>query len=465
MTALAARALPATAAQGWVADARYGPWLKFLLGLALVMTLTPDALDYTRLDLLNSMTSDDYGLVARVQWFPLFGIGALLVASRWRLAWALVQRMNPFLLLSLGWIFASILWSGYPDISLRRAIKIAGMGLVVFGFFLYDWTPMAPIRALRLSCAILIFASIVFVIVMPLHGVHQGYLEPNLKGAWRGVTTHKNALGILGALSAMLWAHAWASRDAPWTRCLAVLVATFVCLVGSRSTTGLVTAVFTGSLVAYLLAAPPWMRSLSFIGGAAAAVIGLLCTVFVFTGIPTPSEAIAAATGGVGKDAGFTGRDLIWGAVLEEVKKHPWIGTGYNAFWVSQDLSSPSADVIRTINFAPLQAHNGYLEILNELGVIGLFLLFGFLIYQFWQLARLYPLDRRVASFGIGYMVYDLLLNISEANFLRPTFAPSLVEWVVVIMTARTLLHHEWLAARPRGGAVSAGTAAVGGPR
>lgn len=445
MTALAARALPATAGSGWVDDDRYGFWLKLLLGVAFVITLTPDAFNYATLDQLGNMTGADYGFVARVQWFPLFGIGMMLIAMRWRLAWRLLGRMNPFLLLCMAWIFASILWSGYPDISLRRAIKIMGMGLVVFGFFLFAWTPMAPIRVLRTACAIMVFASVVFVVLMPQYGVHQGYYEVNLKGAWRGVTTHKNALGMLGAMSAMLWAHAWASRDVHWTRCAIVLAATMLCLLGSRSTTGLVTAVFAGSLVAYLLAAPPWMRSLGFIGGSVAAVVGLLCVVFVFTGIPTPSEAIAAATGGVGKDAGFTGRDLIWGAVLDEVKKHPWIGTGYNAFWISQDLSSPSADVIRTINFAPLQAHNGYLEILNELGIIGLVLLFGFLGYQFWQLARLYPIDRNVASFGIGYMVYDLLLNISEANFLRPTFAPSLVEWVVVIMTARALLHYEWL--------------------
>lgn len=442
-----AATLPHTATPAeWTSDSRYSLWLKLLLGLSFVITFTPDSFDYSTLDQLGTMTGEGYGLFARVQWFPLFGIGALLVVLRWRLAWALVRQINPFLLLIVVWIFASVLWSFDPALSLRRAIKILGMGLVVFGCFLVSWTPMSAIRVLRTASALLIFGSILFVILQPRYGIHQGYLEVNLKGAWRGVTTHKNALGILCAMSTILWTHAWATRDSSLLRCLLALGATVVCLVGCKSTTGMVTSVFTGALMIYLLRMPPTWRSLAFLLPVIVVPLGLLSLLFVFTGIPTVSEAIGAATGGVGKDAGFTGRDLIWSAVLTEVAKHPWLGTGYNAFWIATDLSSPSADVIRTIKFAPLQAHNGYLEILNELGMIGLLLLFGFLATQFWQMAKLFQLDRRVAAFGITYMVYDLLLNISESNFLRPTFAPSLVEWVVVVMTARCLLHHQWLA-------------------
>ncbi len=447
MSSLAAGMVTPAAPAGWVSDVHYGRWLNFILGLCLVMTFTPDALDYSTLDRVGTMTGESYGFIARVQWFPLFGIGALLCAMRWRLAWALVGKMNPFLILAVVWIFASTLWSFDPGISLRRAIKILGMGLVVFGFFLFNWSPMGAIRVWRNTCALLIVASIVFVVVQPQYAIHQGFAEPGLKGAWRGITTHKNALGILCAMGTMTWVHAWATRDLPLRYCLPVLMAIVVCLIGCKSTTGMVTSLLSAGVVVYLLRMPPFTRSAGFLLSIVALLAALLCLLFVFTGVPTVSEALAAATGGVGKDAGLTGRDLIWGAVLDEVTKHPWLGTGYNAFWISQDLSSPSADVIRTIKFAPLQAHNGYLEILNELGIIGLCLLFGFLTYQFWQLNRLYRVDRSVATLGIAYMVYDLMLNISESNFLRPTFAPSLVEWVVVIMTARALLHYQWLAA------------------
>lgn len=443
---LAARRPSLALPEGWVRDTRLGWWLNLLLGLSFVITLTPDAFNFSTLDQPGGL-KEGYGFIARVQWFPLFAIGALITVWRRKLAWQLLKATNPFLILLLVWIFISVLWSGpHQDVSLRRAVKILGMGLVVFSYFLADWTPMGAIRVLRNACALMVFASIIFVLVQPQYGIHQGLAEPNLKGAWRGVTTHKNALGILCSMAAILWAHAWVVRDAAPLRCVLVLAAVIVCLLGSKSTTGLVTSVSSGGLVFYLLSAPPALRSPAFILGALSLVVSLLCLVFIFTGIPTLSELLGAATGGVGKDAGFTGRDLIWGAVLDEVAKHPWIGTGYNAFWISTDLSSPSADIIRTIKFAPLQAHNGYLEILNELGIIGLVMLAGFLAYQFWQLSKLYLLDRRVAAFGIAYLAYDMLLNISEANFLRPTFAPSLVEWVVVIATARSMLHHQWMA-------------------
>ena len=58
--------------------------------------------------------------MARVQWFPLFGIAIWVIAMRWRLALALLREVNPFLLLSMSWIALSTFWSYTPDVTVRR---------------------------------------------------------------------------------------------------------------------------------------------------------------------------------------------------------------------------------------------------------------------------------------------------------------------------------------------------------
>ena len=434
----------APSAPQWVVESKWRVPLDLLLIVALAFTIVPDALNFSDLDSFAQFQSTDYGFVARVQWFPLFAIGLAIILMRLKLAWALFKEVNPFLVAIMLWIIASTLWSYEPEISFRRGFKIVGMMWVAYAFFLVSWEPMGVLRALRTGCYWLCAASVIFVLVKPEYGIHQGVVEPGLKGAWRGVTNHKNGLGILTAVSVCLWVHAWASRDLPLRKCLLPLAATFICLIGSRSTTALLASIATGGAVIYFLRAPPRLRSPMFLIAGFALVMALLSLLFIFTGIPTPLEALGALAGGFGKDATLTGRDAIWGAVITEIGKHPWIGCGFNGYWVIGQPWGPSGDVLRSIGFAPLQAHNGYLDILNELGIIGFVLLIGMLVWQFRQIAQVNRFDRSTAAFGFAYLVYDLILNITESNFLRPTFLPCLVEFIVIVACARSMLQHKF---------------------
>ncbi len=77
----------------------------------------------------------------------LLAAGILVSARRWRQVWELM-RSNAPVLLFFGYCAVSILWSDYPDISLKRWVK--GLGdLVMVIIVLTDIDPSAAMRRLR----------------------------------------------------------------------------------------------------------------------------------------------------------------------------------------------------------------------------------------------------------------------------------------------------------------------------
>src|SRR5262249_20224707 len=75
----------------------------------------------------------------------------------------------------------------------------------------------------------------------------------------------------------------------------------------------------------------------------------------------------------VGRDPTLTGRTEIWTIVLG-MHTDPLVGTGYESFWLG-----PRLKLLGGIN----EAHNGYIEVYLHLGLIGLFLMVGFLIASY----------------------------------------------------------------------------------
>src|SRR5262249_39412434 len=85
-------------------------------------------------------------------------------------------------------------------------------------------------------------------------------------------------------------------------------------------------------------------------------------------------------------DATFTGRSNIWTIVPDHMQTSPLFGTGYGAYWAGPDPRSPSYAFITKMNgFYPGSSHNGYLEVANDLGWIGLICLLGYMVVYIRQ--------------------------------------------------------------------------------
>ena len=118
-----------------------------------------------------------------------------------------------------------------------------------------------------------------------------------------------------------------------------------------------------------------------------------------------------------GKDMTFSGRTRIWAIMKDEIVQHPILGAGYAAFWMAPDPMSPSNIFKIRMYIDPGEAHNGYVDVINELGIVGIVALFGYIFAFLRQAIQLLEFDRKKATLFIGLLFAELIANMSEAHW------------------------------------------------
>jgi O-antigen ligase len=111
--------------------------------------------------------------------------------------------------------------------------------------------------------------------------------------------------------------------------------------------------------------------------------------------------------------------------------ERPWLGYGYGGFWLGEE--GPSIEVWQLHGFPTPNGHNGLLDVLLDLGVIGaLIAVFGYVSY----LRRAFHLFAIESTWDNAWPVLFLLalflLNIAETDFL----APNVFYWFVYVSVA-----------------------------
>jgi O-antigen ligase len=82
-----------------------------------------------------------------------------------------------------------------------------------------------------------------------------------------------------------------------------------------------------------------------------------------------------------GRDTSLTGRDAVWAFAAAAIVQRPILGYGYAAFWSDSDWT------LQALHWSPPHAHNGVLQVLLDLGGVGLVLTIALLINT-WRRAR-----------------------------------------------------------------------------
>ncbi|HEU0015736.1 MAG TPA: O-antigen ligase, partial [Longimicrobium sp.] len=120
----------------------------------------------------------------------------------------------------------------------------------------------------------------------------------------------------------------------------------------------------------------------------------------------------------MGKDPSLTGRTPIWNSLLESIRERPLLGYGYNGFWLGE--RGPAEETIRTIGWETPSAHNGFLEVALQLGVVGLAV---FLLGYFHVFGRAFAAVRRTRAadglWPIAILTFTLLYNVTESVLLE----------------------------------------------
>lgn len=398
--------------RAWVADVRHGWIAAFLVGLNIFLTgLAADLFDATG----GQRLQFDANIGSRLFKLALLAFGTAVVCWRIKLATVLMRWVNPFFLAFLILVPLSALWSISRGDTIARFVSILSMVQLCLAFVLMGWYPGRMQAMVRVVLTIILFASILYVIAYPKLGIEQG--EGTLANAWRGITSQKNQFGQLSSFATIFWLHAWLYGESrPWRIAIAGGTAA-VCVLLSRSSTSLLATLFTIGFMLLLRGAPPnWRRYMPYIIGAFATILVIYATAVlkIVPGLDILLEPIVALTG---KDLTFSNRSEIWVIIKEHMQLAPLLGSGYGAYWIGPKPGSPSLVFLTRMYFYPAESHNGYIEVANDLGFVGLMVLLGYLVFYVRQSLALMKLDRGQAVLFLGIFFQQAILNLSGSSW------------------------------------------------
>jgi O-antigen ligase len=340
----------------------------------------------------------------------LLSAGLLVLVRRADRVGALL-RDNALLVVFFCYCAVSVLWSDFPFVALKRLTKGIG-NLTMVLIVLSDPRPAAAVkRFLAWSGFLLIPLSVLLIKYYPALG--RVYNRWTWEVSVTGVAADKNGLGGLCMLVglASLWRlieERRQPRDAPSSRPLAAHAIVL----------GMVVWLFTKAdsstaVACFLLGAAVIVMTTRFVGGEPARVHGLVATIAIailLVGlVPNGFTYVVEA---LGRNTTLTGRTDIWGDLLA-MDLNPWLGTGFESFW----LGERSDLLAQKYYFHPNQAHNGYIEMYINLGLVGLGFLALLMAQGYRRIVDAYRSNIGLSTLRLAIFTTAVVYNVTEATF------------------------------------------------
>jgi O-antigen ligase len=426
----------------WLRDDRHSFFLAGMMWALIVLMIVPDGFDYESLTTSGSPTSG--GAISRMLWLGLLAAGAAILLWRVGLAWLLARMVNPFLLLFVALAVASIAWSIDPALSARRLVRMCTIVLACAAFVLMGWHARRYQAVVRPILTIMLLGSIVFGLVFPSLAIHQ-QTSAELIGAWRGLANHKNGLGALSCIALIFWFHAWLTREVRFLPALAGGAIAVTCLVLSRSATSLAAALFVMVFLVMLLRSAHGLRPyVPYVVAMLVAAL-LIYSLVILNLIPGQGTLMAPIAALTGKDISLTGRHEIWAILSEHISQRPFLGSGYGAYWQAEPVAGGTESYVfvwRLDSFYPGSAHNGYLDVINDLGFVGLVLLIAYIIMHVRQALLLLGIDSHQGALYLALFFQQAITNLSETHWLSVLSVDFVIMTLATMALARGLLEY-----------------------
>ena len=356
--------------------------------------------------------------------FPVLAALAmvLMVAERRRLG-----RFDLFggLLVAgfLGYLGLTAAWSLVPGTTLSR--------LSLHLLLLISLTP-AVLLAERLDDILkpMVWVAVAVLVV----NVLSIAVIPSSRIGFPGIYSHKNTLGANAVIAGLFALYAVSRADHRMR--LAGLVAlpfTALLLHLSQSKTSL------GLLILSPLAATAavLVRRHLRIAMPILMVVLTVPAVFLLAG-GVPGFSFRSLSMMVSGDSTFTGRTQLWTFALAHIAEKPWTGWGFQSFW-GIGPASPAARMTESfIGVAP-HAHNGYLDMLLQGGVVALVLFLSILLVFAWWIDKVADRDGPAGAFLAALLLYIMWQNLLETDWLQgmTTLNTLLLLLIVAAITRR----------------------------
>ena len=119
---------------------------------------------------------------------------------------------------------------------------------------------------------------------------------------------------------------------------------------------------------------------------------------------------------------------------MERIGERPWLGYGYKAFWQGWQ-GKYSAPIWRTIVWKPGHAHNGFIDLMVDLGTVGTVL---FALAFFDAIIKSINRIRYTPSFEglwpLGFMTFYVIMNQTQTALI----SPHSIQWLLFVIICLT---------------------------
>lgn len=363
---------------------------------------------------LSFLRYDDLTLIA-MPWLPLLS-GALFFHELGLMALVVVSAML---------LYAYRVHAGRSD---TRSGAVAIVGLLMVGFVttssLQQQSFVQVVQLILVALAIEVGPLLRFTrrarricvasaVLLSLAGLLDLLLDGNLMFA------NANAYGVASLCWVSILAKLFWGRCGPLQplRLAAILILPVALAVVSESRASLVA--IAGLVTWPIVTAPFSSRKLRTVFGLFILLVPLAVIVLVAIGGLTSVQDMIPV---IGEKSPFSGRDVIWFDIILELERNGYWGFG---------LGSLPGDILGD-HYEGLSAHNGFLQVFYQFGVIGLVVFLSACALLIVALTRREDRGVSVAILGAA-----LVHEVFEVVMIQNHFGSGLLLWLVVTLVPK----------------------------
>jgi O-antigen ligase len=356
---------------------------------------------------LGSM--EDGNPVDAFVYFALIASGIYILNKR-QVNLSEVFRNNGWLMAFLLYCFIAILWSDFPFVAFKRWIKVLGHPVMALVLFTEPDPDEALARLMKRSAYVLVTFSILLIKYYPDIGCQ--YDEWSGLPMNNGIAQNKNGLGsvclVLGFFLVWYFLKTWRAEKSKARRDELRLLGGLLVMIAwllRKSHDATATLCLLIAIAVILGLQRRWVNK-KLIGTYVLLALGALVVAEFAFGI---FERMGDLTG---HQSTIMGRAELWRQCLA-LHTNPIFGVGFESFWLGDRLQL----LHEGRPWQPNEAHNGYLETYLNLGLVGLFMLFGLIVATFRKIRFELVQNTDWGRFRLGFLAAIVFYNLTEATF------------------------------------------------
>jgi exopolysaccharide production protein ExoQ len=251
-----------------------------------------------------------------------------------------------------------------------------------------------------------------------------------------GIYSHKNSLGGAAAFCTMFLLYGLAQPGKVYKTVVLLMlpVALFILFRSQAKTSLALTLIVPFIAGGFTLARYYFRLPMPLLFGLLAIVVPFV----LFSGIIDFSVTEISVL--ISGDPTFTGRTDLWNFALEKIAERPWFGYGFHSFWQIGDISPAWAGPRGFLQRTP-HAHEGYLDLLLQGGIVGFSLFVGIVLTVAGWISRATDEMPWGGFMFASVFIFEALINLLESNWLDPLDAGTtiLLTFIATAMVKRPI--------------------------